>query len=153
MATSWDGQMIPVSLVYRKDVEEHFPGPLLLYGYGSYGISIDPYFSSARLSLLDRGFSFAIAHVRGGEDLGRPWYENGRQLTKMNTFQDFICAAEYLIQEGYTDASNLFAMGGSAGGLLMGAVMNMRPDLWRGVIAAVPFVDVVTTSCWMIRYP
>lgn len=145
MATSWDGQMIPVSLVYRKDVEAHFPGPLLLYGYGSYGISIDPYFSSARLSLLDRGFSFAIAHVRGGEDLGRPWYENGRQLTKMNTFHDFICVAEYLIQEGYTDASNLFAMGGSAGGLLMGAVMNMRPDLWRGVIAAVPFVDVVTT--------
>ncbi len=117
----------------------------MLYGYGSYGISIDPHFSSARLSLLDRGFAFAIAHVRGGEDLGRDWYEQGRQMSKMNSFTDFIACAECLIQEKYTDASQLFAMGGSAGGLLMGAVINLRPELWKGVIAAVPFVDVVTT--------
>ncbi len=145
LATAPDGTKVPISIVYKKGFRANGPGPLLLYGYGSYGISIDPHFSSARLSLLDRGFAFAIAHIRGGEDLGRSWYEQGRQLTKMNSFTDFIACAECLIDAGYTVPENLFAMGGSAGGLLMGAVINLRPDLWRGVIAAVPFVDVVTT--------
>lgn len=145
MAIAGDGTSVPVSLVYKKGIKTEAGAPLLLYGYGSYGISIDPYFSSARLSLLDRGFIFAIAHIRGGEDLGRPWYEDGRQLKKKNSFTDFIACAEYLIDQGYTTPSLLYAMGGSAGGLLMGAVINMRPDLWKGVIAAVPFVDVLTT--------
>lgn len=145
MAMAGDGISIPISLVYRKGARRDSGAPLLLYGYGSYGISIDPYFSSARLSLLDRGFIFAIAHIRGGEDLGRPWYEDGRQLKKMNSFTDFIACAEHLIAHGYTSPGQLYAMGGSAGGLLMGAVMNMRPELWHGVIAAVPFVDVLTT--------
>lgn len=139
-----DGQEIPVSIVYKKSLKKE-KNPLLLYGYGSYGYSMDPYFSSVRLSLLDRGFIYAIAHIRGGEELGRQWYEDGKLLKKKNTFFDFIDCAEHLIQSGYTDISQLFAMGGSAGGLLMGAVLNMRPDLWKGVIAAVPFVDVVTT--------
>ena len=140
-----DGVQVPISLVYKKGFEKDGSGPLLLTGYGSYGISIDPYFSSVRLSLLDRGFAFAIAHIRGGEELGRHWYERGKLLEKKNTFHDFIDCAEYLIQHGYTSNERLFASGGSAGGLLMGAVLNMRPDLWAGVVASVPFVDVVTT--------
>lgn len=145
-ATARDGVRVPISLVYRKDVGGDLSNrPLLLYGYGSYGASMDPYFSAARLSLLDRGFVYAIAHVRGGEELGRPWYEDGKLLNKKNTFNDFVDCAEFLAESGRADPDRLFAMGGSAGGLLMGAVVNDRPDLWRGVIAAVPFVDVVTT--------
>ncbi|MFW7377417.1 MAG: S9 family peptidase [Oligoflexus sp.] len=144
-ATAKDGTKIPVSLVYRKGLKKNGKNPTLLYGYGSYGINIDPSFSSNRLSLLDRGFVFAIAHVRGSSLLGRPWYEDGKLLKKMNTFTDFIAAAEFLIAEDYTSRDKLFAMGGSAGGLLMGTVINLRPDLFRGVVAAVPFVDVVTT--------
>lgn len=140
-----DGAEVPVSIVYKKGFLKDGRKPLLLYGYGSYGHSIDPYFSSPRLSLLDRGFAFAIAHIRGGEEMGRHWYEEGKLLQKKNTFTDFIAVAEYLIQNQYTAPHNLYAMGGSAGGLLVGAVMNMRPDLWKGIIAAVPFVDVVTT--------
>lgn len=145
-ATSHDGVKVPVSLVYHKD---HFKkdgsNPLLIYGYGSYGSTIDPYFSSIRLSLLNRGFVFALAHIRGGEYLGRMWYEDGKMLNKKNTFHDFIAAAEYLVSEKYADASNVFAMGGSAGGLLMGAICNMRPELWKGIVSQVPFVDVVST--------
>jgi oligopeptidase B len=140
-----DGANIPISVVYRKDMFKKRQKPLLLYAYGSYGHSMDPHFSSARLSLLDRGFVYAIAHIRGGQELSRVWYEDGKLLNKKNTFTDFIACAETLITEGYCPKSKLMAMGGSAGGLLMGAVMNMRPDLWRGVVAAVPFVDVVTT--------
>ena len=140
-----DGKKVPVSLVYRKGFVADGNSPLLLYGYGSYGITIDPGFSSVRLSLLDRGFVYAIAHIRGGEELGREWYDDGKMLNKKNTFFDFIDCAEYLVKQKYTSNSKLFAMGGSAGGLLIGAVMNMRPDLFRGMIAAVPFVDVVTT--------
>ena len=139
-----DGKIVPVSLVYRKGLAKG-PKPLVLYGYGSYGHSIDPYFSSARLSLLDRGFIWAIAHIRGGEDLGRAWYDDGKLMKKKNTFFDFIDCAEAMIKLKYTSKEHLYAMGGSAGGLLMGAVINERPDLWNGVIAAVPFVDVVTT--------
>jgi oligopeptidase B len=145
-ATAQDGTKVPMSMVYRRDL--HTPGtpsPTLLYGYGSYGITIDPSFSSVRLSLLDRGFVYVIAHIRGSQYLGRPWYEDGKMFVKRNTFTDFISCAEKLIADGTTDASNLMAMGGSAGGLLMGAVMNMRPELFKGMIAAVPFVDVVTT--------
>jgi oligopeptidase B len=144
-ALSSDGSKIPISLVYKKGFLQNGQQPLLLYGYGSYGFSIEPYFSSPRLSLLDRGFTFAIAHIRGGEEMGRIWYEEGKLLNKKNTFTDFIDCAQYLIDKNYTNPQNLFALGGSAGGLLIGAVINMRPDLWRGVIAAVPFVDVVTT--------
>ena len=140
-----DGTKIPISLVYKKGFKKDGKSPLLLYGYGSYGASMDPYFSSVRLSLLDRGFVFAIAHIRGGEELGRQWYEDGKLLKKKNTFYDFIDCGEYLIQKNYTAQGNLYAMGGSAGGLLMGAIVNMRPELWSGVIAAVPFVDVVST--------
>jgi oligopeptidase B len=132
-------------LVYRRDLRQGGPQPLLLYGYGSYGNSIDPSFRSDRLSLLDRGFIFAIAHVRGGQEMGRQWYEDGKLLKKKNTFTDFIDCAEHLVAQGYTSPDRLVAEGGSAGGLLMGAVVNMRPDLFRVVIAAVPFVDVVTT--------
>lgn len=144
-ATAQDGTQIPVSMVYRKGMEQDGSNPLLLYGYGSYGATIDPYFSSSRLSLLDRGFIFAIAHIRGGEYLGRQWYENGKLLKKRNTFTDFIDASRFLIEEGFTSKEHLYASGGSAGGLLMGAVINMAPDLYNGVIASVPFVDVVTT--------
>jgi oligopeptidase B len=144
-ATASDGVKIPISLVYRKGTVQNGNSPLLLYGYGSYGYSIDPSFSSVRLSLLDRGFIYAIAHVRGGQELGRKWYEDGKLLQKKNTFTDFIACAEFLIANNYTKPERLFAMGGSAGGLLMGAVVNMRPDLFKGVVAAVPFVDVVTT--------
>jgi len=144
-AEARDGRQVPISLVCRRGFERNGSAPLLLYAYGSYGSSMDATFSPARLSLLDRGFVFAIAHVRGGEELGRWWYEEGKLLNKMNTFTDFIDSADYLVSEGYADPDRVFAMGGSAGGLLMGAVVNMRPDLWRGVVAAVPFVDVVTT--------
>jgi oligopeptidase B len=144
-APAADGTCIPISLVYRKGFSPNKSHPLLLYGYGSYGASMDASFSSPRVSLLDRGFVYALAHIRGGEELGREWYENGKLLHKKNSFTDFIACAEFLIQQGYADPTNLFAMGGSAGGLLMGAVMNMRPDLFRGIVAQVPFVDVVTT--------
>lgn len=144
-ATADDGTQIPISLVYRKDKLQEGTNPLLLYGYGSYGITVDPGFSSTRLSLLDRGFIFAIAHIRGGQYLGRQWYEDGKMLKKRNTFTDFIACAEHLTAENYTSPQQLYAMGGSAGGLLMGAVVNMKPEIFKGVIAAVPFVDVVTT--------
>jgi oligopeptidase B len=144
-ATARDGVQVPISLVYKKGMELNGNNPVLLYGYGSYGNSIDPYFSSVRLSLLDRGFVFAIAHIRGGQELGREWYEDGKLLKKKNTFYDFIDCGEYLIEKGFTKPAHLYAQGGSAGGLLMGAVMNMRPDLWNGVIAGVPFVDVIST--------
>ncbi|RKS52955.1 oligopeptidase B [Gillisia mitskevichiae] len=144
-ATSEDGTKIPISLVYRKDLKKDGANPLLQYAYGSYGSTIDPYFSSVRLSLLDRGFIYAIAHIRGGEYLGRAWYEDGKLLRKMNTFTDFIDVSKYLIDQKYTSAEHLYAMGGSAGGLLMGAVVNIAPELYNGIIAAVPFVDVVTT--------
>ena len=166
MAPSHDGVLVPISIVYKKNVDAAVPEPvegprtkgsgpstgsgaldrpLVLYGYGSYGSSMDAYFSVARLSLLNRGFVWAIAHIRGGEEMGRQWYDDGKMLNKKNTFLDFIACAEYLINKGYTSPQKLFAMGGSAGGLLVGAVTNMRPDLWKGVIAQVPFVDVVTT--------
>ncbi len=145
MVKARDGVEVPVSMVYRKGFKKDGTQPLLLYGYGSYGNSMEPYFSSVRLSLLDRGFAYAIAHIRGGEEMGRHWYEDGKLLNKKNTFTDFIDVADHLVAENYTSKEQLFAMGGSAGGLLMGAVINMRPDLWKGVIAAVPFVDVVTT--------
>lgn len=140
-----DGTKIPISIVYKKEIQLNGNNPLLLYGYGSYGISIDPYFSSVRLSLLDRGFVFAIAHIRGGQELGRQWYEDGKLMKKKNTFTDFIACAEHLINEKYTNHQKLFAMGGSAGGLLMGAIVNLRPELFKGIVAAVPFVDVMTT--------
>ena len=144
-APARDGTRIPISLVYRKGAKRDGNNPLVLYGYGSYGASIDASFGSSRLSLLDRGFGYAIAHIRGGQELGRSWYEDGKLLFKKNTFTDFIDVAEYLIEEGYTSPDLLFARGGSAGGLLMGAIANLRPDLWKGVVAHVPFVDVVTT--------
>jgi oligopeptidase B len=144
-ATARDGTRVPVSLVYKRGVERRFPAPTLLYGYGSYGSSSEPTFSSLRLSLLDRGFVYAIAHVRGGQELGRRWYEDGKLLNKKNTFTDFIDVGEHLVAKGYTRPDRLFAQGGSAGGLLIGAVINMRPDLWKGAIATVPFVDVITT--------
>ncbi len=143
--TARDGAKVPVSLVYRKGMERNGSNPLYLYGYGSYGASMDAYFSSSRLSLLDRGFIYAIAHIRGGQEMGRDWYENGKLLKKKNTFTDFIDCAEYLVKEKYTSPQKMFAVGGSAGGLLVGAVYNMRPDLFKGVVAEVPFVDVVTT--------
>ncbi|HEY7317970.1 MAG TPA: S9 family peptidase [Candidatus Binatia bacterium] len=140
-----DGTEIPLSIVYRKGTQRDGQNHLLLYGYGAYGLSIDPGFASPRLSLIDRGFVYAIAHVRGGQELGRQWYEDGKLLKKKNTFTDFIACAEYLIRERLTHPSRLFAMGRSAGGLLMGAITNLRPDLFKGVVAEVPFVDVVTT--------
>jgi oligopeptidase B len=143
--TANDGVEVPVSIVFKKETRLDGSHPLLLYAYGSYGISTDPYFSSNRLSLLDRGFIFAIAHVRGGEEMGRWWYEAGKLTQKKNTFTDYISVAEYLISNNYTAKDKLFGMGGSAGGLLMGAIVNMRPDLWKGIIASVPFVDVLTT--------
>jgi oligopeptidase B len=144
-AVAGDGVRIPISLVYKKGLEKNGNNPLLLYGYGSYGISRDPIFSSERLSLLNRGFVYAIAHVRGGEEMGRQWYEDGKLLKKKNTFTDFIACAEYLIDQNLTNTTMLFAYGGSAGGLLVGAVANMRPDLFKGIVAAVPFVDIITT--------
>ncbi|WP_438711889.1 S9 family peptidase [Aquimarina muelleri] len=144
-ATADDGTKIPMSLVYKKGIKKDGNNPLLQYGYGSYGATIDPYFSTARLSLLDRGFIFAIAHIRGSEYLGRSWYEDGKLLKKKNTFTDFITCSKFLIDQKYTSSNHLYAMGGSAGGLLMGAIVNMAPELYNGVVAAVPFVDVVTT--------
>jgi oligopeptidase B len=144
-ATASDGKKIPISLVYRKDKKKNEGNPLLLYGYGSYGINTNPSFNSTILSLLDRGFIYAIAHIRGGEEMGRFWYEEGKLFKKKNTFTDFISCGEFLISKGYTSRDKLFAEGRSAGGLLMGAVTNMRPDLFKGVIAGVPFVDVVTS--------
>jgi oligopeptidase B len=150
-----DGKPVPISLVYKKDLKNDptfnnqgapdNPQNLLLYAYGSYGSTRDPYFSSTRLSLLDRGFIYAIAHVRGSQIYGRQSYDDGKMLNKKNTFTDFIDAGKYLVKEGLTDPNHLFAEGGSAGGLLIGAVVNMAPELWKGTIAAVPFVDVVTT--------
>ncbi|MCB9168788.1 MAG: S9 family peptidase [Flavobacteriales bacterium] len=144
-ATASDGVRVPISLVRRQGVEVDGGSPLLLYGYGSYGISVEPTFSIARLSLLDRGFVFAIAHVRGGEEMGRWWYESGRMEHKSNTFTDFIACAEHLVAHGHAAPARLCCMGGSAGGLLVGAVVNMRPELWKAAVAEVPFVDVVTT--------
>ncbi len=140
-----DGARVPVSLVYRKGFRRDGTAPLLQYGYGSYGASMDPAFRSSVLSLLDRGFVYAIAHVRGGEEMGRAWYEDGKKLKKKNTFTDFIAVTEALVARGYGAKDRIIVEGGSAGGLLMGAVANMRPDLYRGVVAQVPFVDVVTT--------
>ena len=144
-ATTDDGTRVPMSIVYKKGLKKDGGNPTLLNAYGSYGYSNDPTFSISRLSLLDRGFVFAIAHIRGGQEMGRQWYEDGEMFKKKNTFTDFIDCAEFLIEENYTKPEKLFATGGSAGGLLMGAVVNMRPDLFKGVIAKVPFVDVVTT--------
>ena len=144
-ATSRDGVKIPISIVHKKGLTLNGKNPLLQYAYGSYGYSMEPNFSSNRLSLLDSGFIFAIAHIRGGEEMGRNWYEDGKLLKKKNTFTDFIDCSAFLIKEGYTNSNQLYGMGGSAGGLLMGAIYNMRPDLYNGLIAAVPFVDVVTT--------
>ncbi len=143
--TARDGTKVPVSIVYPKSMKKDGSSPLLLYAYGSYGYSMDATFSSAQLSLLERGFSYAIAHVRGGQEMGRAWYEDGKLFKKKNTFTDFIDCGKFLVAEGYTSPDRLFAMGGSAGGLLMGAVVNMAPELFNGVVAAVPFVDVVTT--------
>ena len=144
-ATARDGVKVPMSMVYHKDTKLDGNSPLLQYAYGSYGATIDPYFSTVRLSLLDRGFVYVIAHVRGGQYLGRPWYEDGKLLKKKNTFTDFVDCSKFLIAEGYTSSDHLYAMGGSAGGLLMGATVNMAPELYNGVVAAVPFVDVITT--------
>ena len=144
-ATAEDGTRIPISLLYAKDTPLDGSAPLYLYGYGSYGIIIDSDFSSVRLSLVDRGYIFAITHVRGGMDLGWDWYEGGKLLNKKNTFTDFIACAEHLIQEGYTTKGNIVSSGGSAGGMLMGAIVNLRPDLFKAVIADVPFVDVLNT--------
>lgn len=144
-AAAPDGVRVPISLVYRKGFRKDGTHPLLLYGYGSYGNSTEASFNPYRVSLLDRGFVYAIAHIRGGQELGRAWYEDGKLLHKKNTFTDFIACAEHLIKQKYADPKRVFAQGASAGGLLMGAVINLRPDLFRGVIAGVPFVDVVTT--------
>jgi oligopeptidase B len=144
-ATARDGKKIPISIVYKKGFNKNGKAPLLLYAYGAYGVTIDPYFSSTRLSLLDRGFAFAIAHIRGGQFLGREWYEAGKMQNKLNSFYDFIDCAKFLLQEKYSNKDALFAMGGSAGGLLMGGVANMAPELFKGIVAQVPFVDVLTT--------
>jgi len=144
-ATAKDGAKVPIALVYKKGLEKDGNAPLLLYGYGSYGSSSNATFSSLRLSLLERGFVFAIANIRGGQEMGRQWYEDGKLMKKQNTFTDFIAAGEYLIDQKYTSIGHLYAHGGSAGGLLMGAIVNLAPDLWNGIIADVPFVDVVNT--------
>lgn len=144
-ATATDGTKVPISMVYRKNLKKDASNPLLLYAYGSYGHSMDAYFSSTRLSLLDRGFIYAIAHIRGGEDLGRQWYEDGKLLKKKNTFSDFIDCSKFVIEQKYTSAAHLYAEGGSAGGLLMGVIANEAPELYNGIIAQVPFVDVMTT--------
>lgn len=144
-ATADDGTEIPMSIVYKKGLQKNGQNPTLIYGYGSYGSSTDPTFSIPRLSLLDRGFVYAIAHIRGGQEMGRDWYDNGKMFKKKNTFTDFIDCSEFLISENFTSPGKLFAQGGSAGGLLMGAIVNMRPELYKGVVAKVPFVDVVTT--------
>jgi len=143
--TARDGFKIPVSIVYNKKIRKNGPQNLLLYGYGAYGSTEDPYFSSTRLSLLDRGFIFGIAHIRGSQIYGRMSYDDGKLFKKMNTFNDFIDVGKYLIDENYTDSDHLFCSGASAGGLLIGAVVNMEPNVWKGAIAGVPFVDVITT--------
>jgi oligopeptidase B len=144
-ATARDGKKIAISLVYHKDTELNKNTPLLQYAYGSYGYTISDGFSSTRLSLLDRGFVYAVAHIRGGQYLGREWYNDGKMMNKKNTFFDFIDCSKYLINNKYTSAKHLYAMGGSAGGLLVGAVSNLNPELYNGIIAAVPFVDVIST--------
>ena len=145
MAPARDGAMVPVSLVYRGPLVRDGNRPLLLYAYGSYGYTMEPTFSSQRISLLDRGFVYAIAHIRGGQEMGRPWYDDGKMMKKMNTFFDFIDCAEHVVRHKYTSPDRLVAHGGSAGGLLMGAIANLRPDLWRAVVADVPFVDLINT--------
>jgi len=144
-ATARDGTKVPVSLVYRKGLARDGKRPLLLYAYGSYGATTEPTFSSVRFSLIDRDITYAIAHIRGGEEMGRQWYDDGKMMHKMNTFTDFIDVAEHLVKEGYTSPDRIIAHGGSAGGLLMGVVANMRPDLFKVVVADVPFVDVINT--------
>jgi oligopeptidase B len=144
-ATAKDGTKVPISIVYKKGFKQDGSQPLYLYAYGSYGSSTNPTFSTNRLSLLNRGFAFAIAHIRGGQEMGRQWYEDGKFLKKKNTFMDFVDCADFLVQQKYTSPDKLVAVGGSAGGLLMGAVANMRPELFKVVVAHVPFVDVVTT--------
>ncbi|MCE3282621.1 MAG: protease [Chitinophagaceae bacterium] len=144
-ATARDGVKIPISIVYKKGFEKDGNAPLLLYGYGSYGASMDAAFNSSRLSLLNRGFAYAIAHIRGGQEMGRHWYEEGKMMKKMNTFNDFIDAGKFLVSEKYTAKEHLYAMGGSAGGLLMGAVINLEPELFHGIVAQVPFVDMINT--------
>jgi oligopeptidase B len=144
-ATAGDGVQVPISIVYRRGFPRDGSRPLWLYGYGSYGSSTNASFRSSRLSLVDRGFAFAIAHIRGGQEMGRQWYEDGKLLKKMNTFTDFVDCGRFLVEQGYTSPDRLFAEGGSAGGLLMGAVTNLAPELFRGVVSHVPFVDVVTT--------
>jgi len=144
-ATAQDGTKIPISLVHHRDTKKSKETPLLLYAYGSYGSTIDPYFSTIRLSLLDRGFVFAIAHIRGGEYLGRQWYDNGKLFHKKHTFTDFISCSKFLIEKGYTSEKHHYAMGGSAGGLLMGVIVNLAPELYNGIVTQVPFVDVITT--------
>lgn len=144
-ATAKDGTKVPISLVYKKGLKKDGNAPLLLYGYGSYGASMDASFNSTRLSLLNRGFVYAIAHIRGGQEMGRQWYEDGKLMKKFNTFNDFIDCGNFLVSEKYTSNKHLYAMGGSAGGLLMGAVINMAPEMWNGIVAQVPFVDVVNT--------
>jgi oligopeptidase B len=144
-APARDGEKIPVALVYRKGFRKDGSAPVFQYGYGSYGLSTDPVFSSSRLSLLDRGFVYAIAQVRGGQELGRRWYDSGRLLNKKNSFNDFVDVTRFLVKEGYADPKRVFASGGSAGGLLMGAVVNQAPRDYAGIVAHVPFVDVVTT--------
>jgi oligopeptidase B len=144
-ATAKDGTKVPISIVYRKGFKKDGNAPLLLYSYGSYGYSTDAAFDRNVLSLLDRGFAYALAHIRGGQEMGRKWYEDGRLLNKKNSFTDFIACGEYLVEQKFTSPAHMYAQGGSAGGLLMGAVINMNPDLWHGVIAQVPFVDVINT--------
>jgi oligopeptidase B len=144
-ATAKDGTKVPISIVYKKGFKKDGNAPVLQYAYGSYGITSHATFSAARLSLLNRGFAYALCHIRGGQEMGRQWYEDGKLLKKKNTFTDFIDCSEFLIQQKYTSPAKLFAQGGSAGGLLMGAVVNMSPQLYKGVLAGVPFVDVVTT--------
>ena len=144
-ATAPDGTRVPVSIACRRDTPRDGTAPLLLYGYGSYEASMDPWFSVTRLSLLDRGIAYAVAHVRGGGELGRRWYEDGKLLAKRNTFTDFVACAHHLVAEGWTSTDRTVAEGGSAGGLLMGAVANLEPSAFAGIVAQVPFVDVLTT--------
>jgi oligopeptidase B len=144
-ATAEDGTRVPISLLYKKGLQHDGQNPTLLYGYGSYGLSQEPAFNASRLSLVERGFVFAIAHIRGGSEMGRAWYEDGKMLNKRNTFTDFIACAEHLVAEGYTSTPKLAIMGRSAGGLLVGGALTMRPDLFGAVVAAVPFVDVINT--------
>jgi oligopeptidase B len=144
-ATARDGSKVPISIVYKKGFDKNGKSPVLMYGYGAIGFSLDPTFNSNIISLLDRGFAYAMVHIRGGEDLGRKWYEDGKMMKKKNTFTDFIDCAKLLVENNYTSPEHLYAQGGSSGGLLMGAVTNMEPKLWNGVIANVPFVDVVNS--------